>query len=146
MPLHNWIKCNEGELKYIRKEVKEEEEENENEYENENDSIAWMIVYEQYIEKYGLSDVYRRLLEVMKKKALFELEYVITKERFKLTEIEIQETKLNTMLANNGSGMNTEESLIHLSKWIGYRLNPMEVSVSEYFNILKEYGKTNNKK
>ena len=82
----------------------------------------------------------------MKKKALIELEYVETKERFKLTEIEIQETKLKEMLANTGSGMTIEESLIHLSKWIGYRLNTKEICVVEYFNILKEYGKANTKK
>jgi hypothetical protein len=32
-----------------------------------------------------------------------------------------------------------------LSKWIGYRLNPKEISVVEYFNILAQYGKANKK-
>ena len=137
MPLFNWIKCSEGETEYIRKNGGKNEKE---------DYEQWLNVYDEYLRKYGLSDVYKRLLKVMKKKALIELEYVETKERFKLTEIEIQETKLKEMLANTGSGMTIEESLIHLSKWIGYRLNTKEICVVEYFNILKEYGKANTKK
>jgi hypothetical protein len=137
MPLHNWIKCNEGETEFIRKEnIKDEG----------IDEIKWMEIYDQYIDKYGLSDVYIRLLKVMQKKALIELEFVKTNERFKLTEIEVQETKLKSMLANNGNGMSIDESLVHLSKWCGYRLNQMEISVVEYFNILKQYGKANKSK
>jgi len=137
MPLHNWIQCNEGNTEYVRKGNTKDEG---------KDDIKWIEIYDQYVQKYGLSDVYKRLLEVMKKKALYELEYVITKEKFKITEIELQEAKLKTMLSNNGKGITIEQSLIHLSKWLGYRLNPMKITVVEYFNTLKEYGKENKQK
>lgn len=81
------------------------------------------------------------MLKTMRKKALLQLKYVETWERFKLTEIDIETERLKNMLTNNGDGMTIEESLIHLSKWLGYRLNVKETTVVEYFNILKQYGK-----
>jgi len=140
MPLYNWIECNNGNIQYVRIDVNKEDKT------NEEDSIIWGKLYDEYIHKFGLSDMYLRLLKVMQKKALLELNYVKTKEKFKLTEIEIEEVKLKGMLTNNGNGLTINESLIHLSKWIGYHLNPKRITVIEYFNILKEYGKENKQK
>lgn len=79
----------------------------------------------------------------MKEKAIYELEFVNTRDRFKLTEIEIKEAELKSMIDNNGQGMTIEETLIYLGRWLGYRLNPKEINVIEYFTILDQYGKAN---
>jgi hypothetical protein len=79
----------------------------------------------------------------MREKALLELNFVETRERFELTKIELKEAELIRMMKNNGDGMTLEQSLVHLSKWIGYRLHPKEISVVEYFNIQEQYGKAN---
>ena len=79
----------------------------------------------------------------MKRKALIELDYVLTGDRFKLTEAEIESSKLNSMMVNGGNGMTIEQSLIHISKWIGQWINPKTITAREYFNLLKEYGKAN---
>ena len=42
--------------------------------------------------------------------------------------------------------MTIEETLVHLSRWAGYRLNAKELSVVEYFNMMKQYGKENKQK
>lgn len=136
-PLFNWIKCNDGNLKYTRIDPNEGDE--------KTDAEAWQVLYDQYIKRFGLGKLYKRLLNVMKEKAIYELEYVRTKDRFKLTEIEIKESELKSMIDNNGQGMTTEESLIYLGKWLGYRLNPKEINVIEYFTILDQYGKANQK-
>jgi len=134
MPLYNWIKCNGGEVSFVRREgVKNEGK----------DEQKFSELYDQYIKKYGLSKIYIKMLKVMQQKALLELEFVITRERFKLTEIEIEQRKLQGIIESNGSGMTIEESIVYLSKWLGYRLNPKEVTVVEYYNILKQYGKAN---
>jgi len=83
------------------------------------------------------------MLKVMTKKALLEYEFIMTRERFKLTEIEIQEAKLNAMLKNGGNSMTIEQSLIYLSKWLGYHLNKKVITAGEYFNLMVEYGKAN---
>jgi hypothetical protein len=137
-PLYNWMKCNDNELQYVRKEFEIGDE--------AKDAEAWMNLWDQYLKKYGLAKMHKRLLKVMKQKAILECEYVISKDRFKLNLIEIEAQRLKDMMANAGEGMKIEDALVHLSKWAGYRLNPKEISVVEYFNILKQYGKENNKK
>lgn len=137
-PLFNWMKCNDGDMRYTRLILTEGTE--------AQDQEAWLNLYDQYIKKYGLAKLHKRMLEVMKQKATLECEFVMTKDRFKLNLIEIEEQRLKDMMANAGEGMKIEDSLVHLSKWAGYRLNPKEISVVEYFNILKQYGKENSKK
>ena len=137
MPLHNWIKCTEGDFRFVRKVVDLDTEE------TDQDAEKWAVVYDQYIDKYGLSEMYKKLLETMRKKALLELSFVKTRDRFKLTLISAQEEKLKGMLNNNGNGMTIEQALIHLSKWLGYRIDNRQTTVVEYFNLLAEYGKAN---
>jgi hypothetical protein len=93
-----------------------------------------------------MGKLYEKWLKIMKKKAIMECDFVITKEKFKLTEIQIEEAKLKGMLDNKGEGTSIEKSLIYLGQWLGYRLNIKEVTTLEYFNLLEEYGKANKKK
>ena len=137
MPLENWIKCTDGEFIFVRKSHKLGENETDKDAEN------WGIIYDDYIKKFGLSELYKKMLELMRKKAIFELEFVETGQRFKLTEIELTEAKLKTALSNNGEGLTINQCLIHLSKWLGFHLNTKKITVLEYFNIFKEYGKAN---
>ena len=137
-PLYNWIKCNENLLQYARKDLNIGNE--------DDDQEAWMNIWDQYLKKYGLAKLHQRLLNVMKQKAILECEYVITKDRFNLNLIEIEAQRLKDMMANAGHGISIEESLIHLSRWAGFRMNAKEISVVEYFNMMKQYGKENTKK
>src|SRR6056300_93663 len=126
-PLYNWNRCNEGDLSYVRL--------SRSKGDDESDQIAWMNLWDQYVKKYGLAKLHERMLKVMREKALLECDYVITKDRFKLNLIEIEAQRLKDMMANGGEGMTIEESLVHLSRWAGFRLNPKEISVVEYFNM-----------
>jgi 23S rRNA G2445 N2-methylase RlmL len=135
LPLHNWIKCSEGDITFCRVDSQEGSE--------QKDHEVWEMIYDDYIDKNGLNKMYEKMLSTMIKKASAELEYCITGDRFKLTEAEIQETKLETMLSNKGSGMTISQTLIHLSKWIGHWLNTKSISTQEYFNLLSEFEKQN---
>jgi len=133
-PLYNWIQCNNGDLKYTRKGSKGNDI---------NDAEAWLKLYDDYIKRYDLGKLHKKMLKIMREKALLELNFVETRERFELTKIELKEAELIRMMKNNGDGMTLEQSLVHLSKWIGYRLHPKEITVVEYFNIQEQYGKAN---
>lgn len=133
-PLYNWMKCQAGDISFTQIERGEEKPE---------DAEAFENLYDQYLKRYGHSKNYERLLEVMKKKAILELEYVQSRERFKLTEIAIQAQRLEDMIRTNGSGMGIEESLVPLSKYMGFRIDPKQTMVTEYYNILQNYGKAN---
>ena len=134
LPLYNWIQCNDGKFEFTRKT---------NHGTFEKDLETWELIYNDYLKQYGLSKTYKKMLDAMKKKAVLELDFVITGNRFKLTEIEIEETRLNAMLSNAGVGMSIDESLIYISKWMGTWLNVKQITTKEYFNLLEQYGKAN---
>jgi hypothetical protein len=139
MPLYNWIKCTEeGEMEYVCKEPGEARE--------QDLYDAWARIFDDYIERFGLNDLYVRMLKKQQEKAILQLDYVETRDRFKLTLIEIAEMDLKKMMHNGGSKTGIQETLVVLSKWVGYRLNPKEITVSEYFNIRKRYGEENKQK
>lgn len=130
IPLYNWDKCLNGEIQYVRKEKKGNKKE---------DIENWIKIYDEYLREFGLSKLHKKLLEAIKEKALHECDYVITGDKFKLTLIEMSESKLKQMIEINKVGITTEQTMIHVSKWVGYRINPREITVKEYFYLLKEF-------
>lgn len=138
MPLENWIKITEdGDFRYVCKDPEN--------VKGVDLAEAWYIINDKYIERYGLADLYKRLLNKMREKALLQLTYVETRDRFKLTEISLAEAEMKSMLSNRGEGMGIRKALVHLSKCMGYRLDPKQITVSEFFNIRDKHGKENNK-
>ena len=136
MPLQNWIHCNNGDISYMVIEGEATEEEQ---------LLAFAKVYDQYLNKFGLNKKYERYIQATMKRAELQMEYVLTKDKFKLTEIDIQNAKIANLEVHFGGGQTIDVVLIYVSKWLGYRLNAKEISVLEYFVILEEYGKANKK-
>jgi len=137
LPLESWIKCTEGDLKYTRIDIEKGSE--------EIDEKCWNIIYDDYLKKQGLGKMMTKLLDCMIDKTNAELDFVISGDRFKLTECEMLETKLEQMLNNSGSGMSISQCLIYLSKWMGSWINTKSITTKEYFDLLKEFEKSNKK-
>jgi hypothetical protein len=134
VPLFNFIKCQKGNYEFIRKGDSGT---------NEQDEIHWLDIYDQYIKEFGLGKLHTKMLEAMRKKALLQCDYVETRDSFKITLIEMQIVKLNGMLANAGSGITIEQTLIHLSKWMGHWINIKTIKAKEYFNLVREFERYN---
>jgi len=103
------------------------------------DIDAWCHLHDQYLTRYGLNKQYKELLQVLRKKAEIQLNYVRTKDKFSLTLLEIEEENLKIMLSNNGQGISIEQTLVHLSKFVGYWLRAKDITTGEYFTLLDEY-------
>ncbi len=138
IPLENWIECTNGNLNYCRIDLKKGND--------INDLQAWENIFDSYIKKYGLNKMYLKMLEAMKAKALEEVEYVITGDRFKLTKIEVETQKLQSMVKNAGTGIDIRESLIYISKWMGQWINPKQITAEDFFNLQKQYERFNKSK
>ncbi len=132
MPLYLWVKCTDGDKTVLRKTGIGTEE---------NDLEAWDLIYDEYLKLYGLGKMNIKYLTALKKRALAELDYVITGDRFKLTLAEMEERQLETMINNKGQNITVEQSLIHLSKWVGQWLNIKKMTAREYFDLIGEYEK-----
>lgn len=136
MPLFNWIRCNDGKLEYTRINKKGSKIQ---------DYVNWKLLYNEYLSEFGLDVRYKKYLEATKKRAILQSEYVLTKERFKLTEIEIQSQKIKDLEMHFGDGKKIEVILTYLGMFLGYKLDQKSTTVKEYFVILEEYGKANKK-
>ena len=136
MPLYNWIKCNNGKLEYTRITGKGNKL---------HDLINWKRLYNEYLKEFGLDTRYKKYLDAQKKKALLQSQYVITGERFKLTEIEIQEQRIRDLEVHFAGGKKIEVILTWLGMFLGYKIDQKTTTVKEYFVILEEYGKANKK-
>lgn len=128
------MKCMEGQIQFVRR------AENGT---NEHDRKAWEAIYDEYLAEFGLGPVQNKVFKAMKRKAMLELDYVITGDRFKLTEIEIEIANLQGILANAGNGISIDQALIYISKWLGSWINPKNITAREYFTLLGEYNKAN---
>ncbi len=136
MPLKNWIKCSDGEVQYVCK--------------SGTTSLElcmdqWSKLYDEYLSFFGLGDRYEKYLNTQKDLAVLQAEYVIKKEKFTLTLIEIQKATLKNLENYFGNGQQIEVILLWLGKFMGFRIDPEKVSVMEYFTMLEEYGKANKK-
>ena len=70
IPLFNWQKCLNGELKYVHLELKEETDNQE----------AFNKLYDEFLQKRGVNKEYQKYLDILKKKALLQCEFLITKD------------------------------------------------------------------
>jgi len=109
----------------------------------QGDEDAWIKIHDEYLARFGLSRQYTELLKVMQKKAEFQFDYIINKDKFLLTLLEIEEENLKIMLSNNGHGMTIEQTLVHLSKFVGYWLRSKDITTGEYFTLLEEFKRIN---
>ena len=134
IPLFNWQKCLEGDVKYVNLETKEDSSNQE----------AFTKLYDEFLQKRGVNKEYKKYLDILKKKALLQCEFLITKDDFKLTEIEIQDAKIVSLQKTSEEGLSIDKTLIYLGKWLGYRLDWKIISVSEFYSILEEYEKQSN--
>lgn len=124
-----------GEIHFIRKNIDDGNE--------IADQTIFDEIFDQYINEFGLSKMHRKLLDAEKKRAMLELDFILTKNRFKLTEIDMQIQKIQNMLKNAGSGISIEQSLIHISKWMNTWINVKSISTREFFVLSKEMERIN---
>lgn len=131
LPLWNWIQCTEGKIHFVRRNFNDG-----NEFDDEK---VWSKIYDSYLNEFGLNEKHKKMLEAIKKQTQLQLDFVITLDRFKLTQLEMQIQKLKSMVNNANSGMSIEQALVHVSKWLNQWINSKTITTREWFNILKEY-------
>lgn len=104
----------------------------------------WGVVYDGYIERFGLSEDYLKLIEKKKEIAALKVERMATGERSINTFIKIAELELEEMQKGNGrEEVDFYESKAHVEKQLGFALDPMKITVSEFYSHIKVLKQTN---
>lgn len=129
LPLKNWVEIQKDDLTKTRRGKRGTPIE---------DGLAYEAINDEYLNRYGLDKYYTKLLKLLKTKALLEIDYILTGDRRKLTDIEIKEADLRQLLETKGTGLTIESSLVHISKFLGIWVNVNTISTLEYYDLLRE--------
>lgn len=134
--VYNWRKCQEGELTYCRKDLLTGTP--------ENDVLAWELIQDSYYEKFGLGKDYLRVLEIQKDIALLQCDLVITNDKFLNNKIKRYKRELEEIL-NRPYKSDMQETLIHITKWLGSPVREKETTVLELYSMLNVMKKESDK-
>ena len=131
MPLYNWRKCQEKEeFNYCRKNLKLGTV--------KNDLEAWEKIYDSYIAEFGLGKEYKRILELRLEIANLQCDFVISGTNFIRNQIKRLERELQEIMEMPVES-DTDTILNHLRKWIGSWLNQREITVRDFYKLLRDY-------
>ena len=139
LPIWNWWKiADSGNLIYMQKL---------DYYDKEDYSIKafelWNKVQNEYLKEFGITDEFRQVLALKKKWIKAKTDYLLTGERFKLTEIDIIDAQIKDTTANK-IDVDKEDTLIVLEQKLNRELDPKKVSVKKYFKYINHFSKQSN--
>jgi hypothetical protein len=136
-PQYNWRKANEGRRKFLRKNISVGTEKEDNE--------AFDLLFRNFVEVIGLSEEFAEYLKNLEKLNKINLKFIQTNDRFLLNEREylIMDIKAfeDTVSQDKTS---TSEILMAISREQGYQIKEKDITVLDYHNLIKNYGKKNN--
>ena len=91
LPMYNWKKIHDtDELKWLF--VNKQEIEN-----NDLLEARWAAIYDEYLNEFGLSDEYKEILNVKRKIANLQADYIIKGDRLMLNYINIEKNALESL-------------------------------------------------
>lgn len=133
MPIFNWIKILEtSDLSYIF--ISEGIIVNRTEE-------HWLELQQQYIDEFGLDETYKQRLRLMEQLKNFNIEFVLTRDRFILNLIKICESDIQIL--NIGKSIKFYEMVDHVEKYKGFRIDPKKISVKSWYYSLKNMSNGN---
>lgn len=97
----------------------------------------WANIYNEYLLEFGLSEKYNDILNLKRQIAIKQAEYIITNDRILLTYINLDKENLKVLTKPIAKVSNFRENIINIEKIQGVKINPMNITVLEYFNYLK---------
>jgi len=136
LPIWNWWKVAEtSNLAYLQKADK---------YDKEDYSLVaytlWNKLQNEYLEVFGITEDFRQILALKKKWINKKTDYLITGDRFNLTEIDIIEAEINETM-NEKIKVNKEDTIIVLEQKLSFPLDEKKLSVKKYYNYINHFSK-----
>lgn len=129
LPMHNWLEITKGDLGWLfveyRKPTKRE---------MKWLGDVWVKIYDQYIEKIGLTDDYIDLLEAMKKCTIAICRNALNPSSLNATRE--AEARQNLERMTSGETGKFSEFVALVEKYMGFRLNLKEISVESFYSYV----------
>tara|TARA_R110000764_G_scaffold89383_2_gene170854 strand:- start:463 stop:927 length:465 start_codon:yes stop_codon:yes gene_type:complete len=132
--LWNWWKVQTGDLKYSRKNVNMGTE--------KQDIIAYERINDSYIAEFGIDKTQLEIIDIQKRIAILQCDFVIEENRFLINEIERLKKEIFELL-NNGNKGDRDGLVIHLEKWLGFRIDEKKITANKFYKIVREFEREN---
>lgn len=98
----------------------------------------WQVLYNEYIEKFGLSETFKDDLNKQIEIAKLKATYMITGKKHLRTQIRIKEEELKSENKGESKPFELESLLAKMSKYYGFKLESRELTVTQYYSYLNE--------
>lgn len=137
MPIYNWFKCVENsQFAWCLKEQKEL-----NVTEAEKCKDAFNSIYNQFLDKYGISETLKDIIELQNKILVNRIEIALDGDKSRLLFIKIDTIELNKLLEAKSPPANY--SKIAIEKAMGFQINTKQTTVTEYYDYLEAIKQDN---
>lgn len=93
-------------------------------------------IKDEYIDTFGISDNYKKILELRKDITCLQLEMAATGDRFIENSIDIATIELKKLLTTTDN-VKPYETTVRLSKHMGFPVNERTISVREYAEMVE---------
>lgn len=131
LPMYNWKKIHDtGEHKWLFKAKVEIEG-------NEELAKSWANIYDEYLAEFGISKQFEEILNKKKQIAILKADYITKNDRVLLNFISVEENALESLYGTSEQGTSFRESLVHLEKMQGIKINTRKITVADYYNYLR---------
>ena len=97
----------------------------------------WLIIEEEFFNEIGFGDNYFNNLRARVKIVQLKAQYYATGNKFLKTMIRAEEEQIKKPKEGESKGNSFNELVAGVSKKMGFRVNPKEVSVAEFHSYLK---------
>lgn len=134
--LRNYRKAMTGKLEYLRKD--------ETKGTKKEDVKAWQLVYDDYLNEFGLGYKYENYIELQLELIELNCQFVDTNERFLLNRIELIKAEMREFETIEDSD-NLDDAIVYVSKWLGSVINEREISAKSFFKMLNSMIKEQKK-
>ena len=128
--LWNWWQVQTGDLRHTRKDI--------NIGTPKEDENAYMMINDSYLDEFGIDKTQAEIIELQRRIAILECDFVIDENRFYLNEIRRLEKEILELLTNKNGG-DRDGLIIHLEKWLGFRINEKKITANKFYKIVREY-------
>lgn len=110
--------------------------------ETEKRKERWFKLYDEYIEKIGLTDDYKELLSAMKKHGKAICDYMENPNT--LNKVNLQVAELNMQEISSGDKGKFSEFVAMVEKYLGFPINLKEISVERFYAYVELMKKERN--
>jgi len=105
-----------------------------------DDYLAWEMVYDAFLLSFGLGKDYERIMALRIEIAEAECDMVIEDNNFLRNKIKMLRRELEELMEKPVEN-DLDSCLIHLSKWMGYKIDEKTTTYWEFNKMLREYQK-----